>query len=135
MKRRASRRGFMLLEAMIAVFVFSVGVLGLAKCVDNCIVAERIKEDDERARRCLANRMAEIEQGAVVVQDKKTEVITEGAFAGMTLKTTRVPLKKKNENNKELFGLFVVTLELAWKSGGQDQTKELTFYVYPQQQR
>ena len=132
MKRRASRRGFLLLEAMIAVFVFSVGVLGLAKCVDNCIVAERIKEDDERARRCLANRMAEIEQGSVVLQDKET-VTLKGAFEGMTLKTTRAPLKKKNENNKELFGLFVVTLELAWKSGGQDQTKELTFYVYPQQ--
>ena len=135
MKRRASPRGFMLMEAMIAVFIFSIGVLALGKCVDNCIVAERVKEDDERARRCLANRMAEIEQGAIPMKDKATEEFKEGAFAGMTLKTTRVPLKKKNENNKELFGLFIVTLELAWKSGGQDQTKELTFYVYPQQQR
>ena len=134
MKLRASQRGFMLMEAMIAVFIFSIGVLALGKCVENCIIAERVKEDDERARRCLANRMAEIEQGSVVVQDKET-VALKGAFEGMTLRTTRVPLKKKNENNKELFGLFIVTLDLAWKSGGQDQVKELTFYVYPQQQR
>ena len=131
MKRRMFQRGFILLETMIAVAVFSIGVLALGKCVDNCIMAERVKEDDERARRCLANRVAEIEQGSVVVKDKGTEEL-KGAFEGMTLSTTRVPLKKKNENKQELFGLFAITLELAWKSNGQDQSRDLTFYVYPQ---
>jgi type II secretory pathway component PulJ len=135
MKRRGSERGFMLMEAMIAVFIFSIGVLALGKCVDNCIMAEQAKEEDEHARRFLANRMAEIEQGSLPLKDKATEEFKEGAFAGMTLRTTRVPLKKKNENNKELFGLFIITLELGWQSKGQDQLRELTFYVFPQQQR
>ena len=131
MKRPVFHRGFVLLEAMIAVAVFSIGVLALGRCVQNCIVAERAKVEDEHARRFLMNRMAEIEQGSVVLQDKATEEL-KGAFAGMVLKTTRVPLKKKNENKQELFGLFGVTLELAWKSNGQDQSKDLTFYVFLQ---
>ena len=127
------KRGFVLLEAMIAVMVFSIGVLALGRCVENCIVAERIKMEDEHARRFLLNRMAEIEQGAIVMQEKAAEEL-KGAFAGMSLKTTRVPLKKKNEKvpPQELFGLFVITLELSWKSGGQDLSRDLTFYVYPQ---
>ena len=131
MKRRIFQRGFVLLEAMIAVFVFTIGVLALGKCVENCIVAEKMKVEDEHARRFLMNRMAEIELGAIVVQDKATEEL-KGAFAGMSLRTTRVPLKKKNENKQELFGLFAVTLDLAWKTGGREQSRELTFYVYPQ---
>ena len=127
-------RAFVLLEAMIAVAVFSIGVLALGRCVENCIAAEMVKVDDERARRFLANRMAEIEQGSVVVTDKATEEL-KGEFEGMSLRTTRVPLKKKNEDNKELFGLFAITLELAWKNKGQALSRELSFYVYPRQQQ
>ena len=134
MKRRQFQRGFVLLEAMLAVAIFSVGVIALGRCVENCIKAEMIKVDDERARRFLSNRMAEIEMGSVVMRDKETEEL-KGEFAGMALKTTRVPLKKKNEDGKELFGIFSITLELDWKNQGQPRTKELNFYVYPRQQQ
>ena len=43
MKRRPFPRAFVLFEAMIAVAMFSIGVLALGKCVENCIVAEMIK--------------------------------------------------------------------------------------------
>ena len=134
MKRRLFPRGFVLLEAMIAVAMFSIGVLALGRCVQNCIKAEMIKVEDERARRFLANRMAEIEQGSVVMRDKETEEL-KGEFEGMSLRTTRVPLKKKNEDNKELFGLFAITLELVWKTNGEPRSRELNFYVYPRQQQ
>ena len=133
MKRPVFQRGFVLLEAMIAVANFSSGVLALGRCVEQCINAEMVKVEDERARRFLASRMAEIEQGSVVVTDKATEDL-KGEFEGMSLRTTRVPLKKKNEDNKELFGLFSITLELVWKNKGQEQSRELNFYVYPRQQ-
>ena len=127
-------QAFILLEAMIAVAVFSIGVLALGRCVENCIKAEMVKVEDERARRFLSNRMAEIEQGSVVVTDKATEDL-KGEFEGVSLRTTRVPLKKKNEDEKELFGLFSITLELAWKNKGQALSRELNFYVYPRQQQ
>ena len=134
MKRRLFSHAFVLLEAMIAVAMFSIGVLALGKCVENCIVAEMIKVEDERARRFLSNRMAEIEMGSVVMRDKESEEL-KGEFEGMTLKTTRVALKKKNEDGKELFGIFAITLELEWKNKGQLRARELSFYVYPRQQQ
>ena len=132
MKRCSRSHGFFLLEAMIATFIFAVGVISLGYCVENCLSAHRVKEDDARARRLLENRMAEIEAGSSVVTDKATEEL-KGMFAGMVLKTTRVPLKKKNEKEQELFGLFQMNLQLLWKADGQDQVRELTFYVYPRQ--
>jgi Tfp pilus assembly protein PilV len=132
MKRGSRSRGFFLLEAMIATLIFAIGVIALGNCVENCLSAQRIKEDDARARRLLGNRMAEIEAGSAVVTDKASEEL-KGMFAGMTLKTTRVPLKKKNEKDQELFGLFQMNLQLTWKADGQEQVKELTFYVYPRQ--
>jgi len=132
MKRCSRSRGFFLLEAMIATFIFAIGVIALGHCVENCLSAQRIKEDDARARRLLENRMVEIEAGSAVVTDKASEEL-KGMFAGMTLKTTRVPLKKKNEKEQELFGLFQMNLQLTWKADGQEQAKELTFYVYPRQ--
>lgn len=131
MKTRRTSAAFILLEAMIAVAVFAIGVIALGNCVQNCLVGERLKEDDARARRILENRMVELEAGSLPITDKASEEL-KGMFSGMTLKTTRVPLKRKNEKNQEVFGLFAITLQLTWKFDGKEQSKELTFYVYPQ---
>lgn len=132
MKRRpcSRRRGFWLLEAMLAVAILSLGILSLGGAVNNCLVAQRMKQDDVRARLALGNRAAEIEAGSVPLVDSKTEDL-KGAFEGMRMKQTRVPLKRKNEKNQDITGIYAVTLELTWKSDGQDLSRELNFYVYP----
>ncbi len=132
--RRGARgeRGFWLLEAVLAVAIFSLGMIALGQCINNCLVAERIKEDDLRARMALQNRMVEIEAGSVVLENSKVEDL-KGAYEGMTLRQTRVELKRKNEKDQEIRGIYAVTLELAWQSDGQDLSRELTFYVYPRQ--
>lgn len=132
MTRRNHTGGFLLFEAMIAVAMLAIGILALGSCVQNCLVADRVKEDDARARRFLANRMAEIEANSVVTNDKQTEKL-KGEFAGMVLQTSKLPLKKKNEKGVELFGIFAITLRLNWEVDGSEQTKELSFYVYPRQ--
>ena len=122
-------RAFILLETMLAVGVFSIGVIGLGYCVNNCLNAESARAQDQRARLALENRMAEIEAGAVVVRDAAPEEL-KGAFAGMTLKQTQTPLKLKNEKDEPLEGLSDVELEVSWKSEGQAQAKTLSFYLY-----
>ena len=56
-----------------------------------------------------------------------------GAYEGMKIKQTRVPLKRKNEKNQDIVGLYAVTLELMWEADGKELSRELTFYVYPRQ--
>ncbi len=132
MKRGAShrRRGFWLLEALIAVGIFALGVLALGSAVNNCLVANNMQQDDTRARLALGNRMAEIEAGAVPLSDSTTEDL-KGTFQGMKLKQTRVPLKRKNEKEQDITGIYAVTLLVSWKADGQDLSREISFYVYP----
>jgi Tfp pilus assembly protein PilV len=131
-RRQAARRrrAFVLLEAMLAVVIFSLGVLALGRCVGNCLSAERLKQEDARAVRILANRMTEIEAGMVNLADSTTEKLKEMG-EGMTLKTTRAAVKKKNARGQELTNLFMVTLALSWESDGETRTRELFFYVHP----
>lgn len=126
----AFRRAFILLETMLAVIVFSMAVLALGKCMDNCLRAEMLKEEDTRARRCLENRMAEVEAGAVPIDKNVTEQLKDD-YAGMTLRQTRTEIKRKNEKNQEIQGLALITLDLSWTNRGEVQTSTLKFYVYP----
>ena len=121
--------GFLLLETMIGVMVFALGVVALARCLERCMSVESAKVWDERARVALENRMAEIEAGAVYFEMGKEEKL-EGMFKGITLGQTRTPLKWTDENKKELSGLYQIQLEAVWKEAATPQSKVLTFYVY-----
>lgn len=127
MNRRA---GFVLLEAMLAVAIFALGVIALGRCVSSCVAAERFKAEDARARRVLENRMAEIEAESVAANNASEEKL-KAPFEGMTLKQKRVILKKKNEKKAEMTGLYAVTLEVTWLSDRETQSRQLTFYVHP----
>ncbi len=132
------KRGVMLLEAMLAVAIFAIGVITLGRCVGHCIAAQRWQEEDLLARRALENRWAEIETGAVLLgaagggPTSSSEEL-KGTFAGMKMKTVSVPVKKKNEKEEKIEGISAVTLTVLWESGGEEQSKELIFYVYPRQ--
>ena len=113
---------------MLGVAIFAVGVIALGACVNNCLSAEAARTQDQTARLVLANRMAEIEAGAVILEDVKTEKL-KGAFEGITLKQMRKPLEKQNEDKQDLRGLYIVSLEASWMNGRQPQLKTLSFYV------
>ncbi|RYD78000.1 MAG: hypothetical protein EOP84_14830 [Verrucomicrobiaceae bacterium] len=130
--RSFRQRAFLLFEVMLAVLIFSIGVIALGRCVENCLRAEAVKELDSRARRVLENRMAEIQAGAVPLSESSSEEL-KGPFAGMTLKMKREPLKEKNENDQEIRGIFTVSLDVSWKDDSGEQSRMLEFYYYPRQ--
>ncbi len=125
MKRHAA---FVLLEVMLGLAIFSIGVIVLGRSVSNCITAENARAEDQRARLALENRMGEIETGSVTLSDAQTQKLT-GEFDGMTLTETQTALELKNENNQDLPGLYNIDLKVSWTSGQQPQLKELSFYV------
>ncbi len=130
--RRRRRSGFMLLEAMLAVTIFALGVIALGRCVSYCVAAERLKEESVLARRLLENRWAEIEAGAVAPPKETTEEFDETSpFHALKLRITSVPIERKNEKEEKVEGIFGVTLTATWQSDGEEQSKELMFYVYP----
>jgi Tfp pilus assembly protein PilV len=123
--------GFVLVEVMLGVAIFSVGVLALGQCVNNCVQAEAAKNEDRIARIALENRLAEIKAGAVDLSRNGEEPL-KGMFNGITLKQQIKPISMQNENKQMLMNLFEVDLEAVWKSsagGSGDQSKALSVYV------
>ncbi len=129
-KPSAGRHGFLLLEVMIAVMIFAIGVIALGRCVENCLIANRVKEEGMLARRALENAMLMIEAGTVPVTESSSEEL-KGMFSGMRLNTKRTLLKEKNEKKQEITGVYAVTLEVLWKSGAEKQSRQLLFYHAP----
>ncbi|XHR27278.1 MAG: hypothetical protein ACFUZC_15175 [Chthoniobacteraceae bacterium] len=123
------KSAFLLLETMIGVAIFAIGVLALARCAARCLDTESAKVWDDRARVALENRMAEIEAGAVFFEKGDSDELS-GIFKGITLNQTKTPLRLKDESGKELPGLFQVELEAVWQEPAGKYFKALTFYVY-----
>ena len=131
-KFRAPRRGFLLLEAMLAVAIFALAMLALARCVQNCLQAEKFRRTEGLAQRALANYFVQVENGAIPLTDKATEEL-KGAYAGMTMVMTKTDLKLTNEKDQEIFGLFDVNLDLSWVESGDTITRSMKFILYPRQ--
>jgi len=127
------RRGFLLIEVMIAVAIFAIAVVTLGKCVENVMSAHLLKDEDEQVRRFLDSKMAEIEAGAVPLTDKEIVEEVKDWLPGAKLRTKRTQLKRKNEKDQDLFNLYVVDVELNWLSNDQKQSRTLSFYLYPDQ--
>jgi prepilin-type N-terminal cleavage/methylation domain-containing protein len=130
--RARAKRGFLLIEVMIAVAIFALAVLALGKCVENMVSAQILKDEDEKVRRFLDSKMAEIEAGAIPLSDSSKEPVKD-FLPDAKLKITRKQLQRKNEKEQDLFGLYVVNLELTWTSDNTEQSRALTFYIYPRQ--
>ena len=115
---------------LLAVTIFAFAVVGLGKCVQSLLSAQALRDEDEKIRRFLDSRMVEIEAKAIVLNDSKVEDI-KGWLPDMKLKTTRTPLKRKDENDRDIVGLYAVNLEATWMSDNMEQSRSLMFYIYP----
>jgi len=124
-----SRSGFLLLETMIGVAVFAIGVLVLGWCMENCLNAEVVRNRDQLARLALENRMSEVEGGVVQVTDEPFEEALTGRFQGITIRHSRVPVHLENEKREQLSNLFEVYLEATWNTPVGPQSKTIRFYV------
>jgi type II secretion system protein I len=122
------RKGFVLLEVLLAVAIFAIGVITLGRCVSNCVAAERLKMEDEHARQILENRVAELQSGAIPLGKETTDIL-KAPFESWKLKQSSVPLDRKNETDQPLTGLLAVTLEVTWPSDGETHARSVTFYA------
>jgi len=113
---------------MLGVMIFALGVLGLGECVKNCITAESVRQETERARLALDNRMAEVEAGEIKSDKDRSDDLGD-SFPGMTLKQSRHPVTAKNEKGDLITGLYQINLEVDWTSENEPQSRMISFYV------
>jgi type II secretory pathway component PulJ len=125
---RNRRGGFLLLEIMLAVMIFSLSVVALGRCMSDCLDAQQARIREEHARLALENRMGEL-QASPALPDESRRRTLEGMFTGMTMLERRRTLDFKNEDNLVMSGLHEITLTAEWKDSGGQQSKSITFYL------
>jgi hypothetical protein len=123
------RSAFALMEVMLGVLIFSIGIIALGRTVSNCVNASALSADDARVREILANRMVEIET-TPGQPDKSKEFKIDTGFGIVKLVQKAAPQEMKEEDGTELTGIIRVTLTAHWPRGGTDQSKQIAFYVY-----
>ncbi len=125
---RAKQGGFVLLEIMIAVAIFALGVAGLGNAMVSCLEAQRLKQDAERARLALQNRMFEIQANPAMPDDYKRKRLT-GGNSDLTMIEKRTALQLRNDEGAVMGGLNEVSLTVEWESSGTSASRTLSFYL------
>jgi|GEM_PF-672957 len=128
--RHSRKGGFLLLESMIAVFMFAVGLIALGHCVRNLMRAERFKREDAKARQVLSNYFSMIENGGISGAETFSEEVGDG-YEGMKIHFEKEQLKLMNEKEQEVFGLYQIKLAVTWESEKEELRRELSFIMYP----
>lgn len=118
----------MLLEIMLAVAIFTMGVITLGAALTQCLVAQRLRYESERARLALQNRMAEIQANPAMPDDSARREM-KGSFAGLTMVEKRKAVEFKNEEGAIMAGLNQVTLTAEWQFEGERMSRTSTFYL------
>ncbi|MDQ6861330.1 MAG: hypothetical protein M3032_09260 [Verrucomicrobiota bacterium] len=130
MRRSSGRkRGFALYEVLIGLTIFVVGTLALGRSVQNCMNASALSEQEERVRRVLANRMAEI-QATPGAPDEKKETNIETGYGAVKLVQKTARAEFKTDDGTDVVGVRLVTLNAEWKRSGVPQSRKIEFYVY-----
>jgi Tfp pilus assembly protein PilV len=125
------RRAFALYEVLLGLTIFVLGVLTLGWSVQNCLHASALSSEEDRVRQILANRMAEV-QATPGFPDAKKETKVATGYGDVVLVQKSVPAGLKGENDTELNGINLVTLQANWKRNGVVQSRKIEFYVYRQ---
>lgn len=129
--RRGSQTAcaFALYEVLIGVTIFVIGTLALGRSVENCMNANALSAQEDRARQILANRMAEIQATPGRPEAKKESKIESG-YGTVKVTQQTAPAGLKNEKEIELGGITAVTLTAEWVRNGVTQSRKIEFYVY-----
>ena len=99
---RATRPGgFLLVEIMVAVAIFSVSVIALGRCMSECLDTQTFCTRQTRALLALQNRMVEV-QASPVMPDAFNKQPLKGMFGGMTMIERRRTLDIKNDDGTNI---------------------------------
>ncbi len=117
----------MLLEVVIAVAIFTLGVLALGRCMSNCLDTQSVIAQEERAGLALENTMVEVQANPSLPDEKSVKTL-DGMFHGITMTEQRRTLDLKNEKNIGMPNLHEITLTARWSSRlGGVKTRSVTF--------
>lgn len=118
--------GYILMEMIIALTIFAIGVLGLAKSLNTSVEIANILNKDQRVRIGMRSFLEEIRRKPLAEMtatytDVTTGITYTSAMERLALTTTR------GETLNDLYNLKIVATYVA---GGEQREESVDVYVY-----
>jgi competence protein ComGC len=125
--------GFTLLEALLALFIFSTAVISLVEAINQTgrtvLISRRERQVQTRLETYLCEATRSPEFLAKLRNGENVETtVTEG---DVSYKLTTKPLELSNVDGQELNEMFAVNVTAQWKEGRESQEISAETWVFP----
>jgi prepilin-type N-terminal cleavage/methylation domain-containing protein len=123
---KSHRAGQTLLEVMLAVAVFSLAAMGLAKTLGALVDGVREWQVEMRLRTKLEGWLAETRAGRLKLGREELE---KGPMGELIVREVKLAELERKDQSK-LPGIYRVTLDAVWKIGKEERKRRVEVYVY-----
>jgi len=120
------RAAFTLVEALVALGVFSFAVLGFLMAFDTTLDAAREVRREAMIRQILEDRVAWLEHAPLALRDVRIE----GPIPGMIIREEISTERLVDEEQNVYGGFWKVRVIVEWEREGEKETMEAGFLRY-----
>ncbi len=122
----ALRQGYILLELVIALSIFAIGVLGLARTLNSSMEVANILNKDQRVRIGMRSFLEEIRRKPLnEMRASNTDVTT-----GVTYTSTAEPVSLIMTNGNTMTDLYDLKVVASYAVGNEQREESVDVYVY-----
>ena len=119
-------RGYILFELVIALTIFALAVLGLAKALNQALETANLLKRDQIIRIGMRNHLEEIRRKPI----SEMSITKMDTTYGVTYTSSTEPVSLKTTNGGTLSDLYNLTIKATSSFDGVPQEDTLNVYVY-----
>ena len=123
--------GYILLELIIALGMFAIGVLGLARALNTSVEVANILNRDQRVRIGLRSFLEEVRRKPLA----EMSVSVADAATGVTYTSSTEPVVLTTTRGGQLSDLYNLTVTASYAVGGEAREESVSLYVHKPSQR
>jgi hypothetical protein len=123
---RKGRQGMVLLEAMTALFIFTVAGFALVMTLDSSFTAASERNEIDAAMRGLDNQLSILHQGRLLPGE--TDLPDDGS--GIRYRREVVQEQMLDQKKQPVPNMYQATITATWKSGSEVETRDVSELVY-----
>ncbi len=130
-KKAVPQRGYILLELVLALTIFAIAVLGLAKSLSQSMEVANLLRRDQIVRIGMRNFLEEVRRKPLA----EMSVSSTDATYGVTYTTSTEPVSLKTTSGTILTDIYNLTVKATSSFNGETQEDTLNVYVYKPAQK
>ena len=123
---RPTQHGYILLELIIALSIFSIGVLGLARTLNSSMEVANILNKDQRVRIGMRSFLEEVRRKPL----NEMRVSITDAASGVTYSSTAEPVSLTMTNGNTMRDLYNLKIVATYSAGNEQREESVDVYVY-----